>query len=80
MDPAQAVLDLKVLDPAMGSGHFLVSAVDFLTDDIADLIEFAPAVRRLAGPATTPTTHPCWTAWPPFGPTSCNAPRSPAGW
>ena len=44
LDPAQAVLDLKVLDPAMGSGHFLVSAVDFLTDDIADLIECAPAV------------------------------------
>ena len=44
LDPAQAVLDLKVLDPAMGSGHFLVSAVDFLTDFIADLIEFAPAV------------------------------------
>ncbi len=44
LDPAQAVLDLKVLDPAMGSGHFLVSAVDFLTDYIADLVEFAPAV------------------------------------
>ena len=38
------MLDLKVLDPAMGSGHFLVSAVDFLTDYIADLVEFAPAV------------------------------------
>ncbi|MCY3959450.1 MAG: restriction endonuclease, partial [Chloroflexi bacterium] len=25
LDPAQAVLDLKVLDPAMGSGHFLVT-------------------------------------------------------
>ena len=44
LDPAQAVLDLKVVDPAMGSGHFLVSAVDFLTDYIADLIEHAPAV------------------------------------
>ena len=44
LDPAEAVLDLKVLDPAMGSGHFLGSAVDFLTDDIADLVEFAPAV------------------------------------
>ena len=44
LDPAEAVLDLKVLDPAMGSGHFLVSAVDFLTDYIADLIEYAPAV------------------------------------
>ena len=44
LDPAQAVLDLKVLDPAMGSGHFLVSAVDFLTDYIADLVEVAPAL------------------------------------
>ncbi len=44
LDPAQAVLDLKVLDPAMGSGHFLVTAVDFLTDYVADLIEFVPAI------------------------------------
>ena len=44
LDPAEAVLELKVLDPAMGSGHFLVSAVDFLSDYIADLIEYAPAV------------------------------------
>ena len=49
LDPAEAVLDLKVLDPAMGSGHFLVSAVDFLTDYIADLIEFAPAVPDWLG-------------------------------
>ena len=44
LDPAEAVLDLKVLDPAMGSGHFLVTAVDFLSDYVADLIEYAPAV------------------------------------
>ena len=44
LDPAAAVLRLKVLDPAMGSGHFLVSAVDFLADCIAELIERAPAV------------------------------------
>ncbi len=43
LDPAEAVLDLKVLDPAMGSGHFLVTAVDFLSDYIAELIEYAPA-------------------------------------
>ena len=43
-DPAEAVLNLKVLDPAMGSGHFLVTAVDFLSDAIADLIEHAPDV------------------------------------
>ncbi|MBN2472656.1 MAG: hypothetical protein JXN59_18170, partial [Anaerolineae bacterium] len=29
---AYDVLDVKVLDPAMGSGHFLVEAVDFITD------------------------------------------------
>ncbi len=44
LDPAVAVLDLKVLDPAMGSGHFLVTAVDFLSDYIAELIEYVPAV------------------------------------
>ena len=42
LDPAEAVLDLKVLDPAMGSGHFLVTAVDYLSDDIAGLVEYAP--------------------------------------
>ena len=40
LDPAEAVLELKVLDPAMGSGHFLVTAVDFLSDYIAELIEY----------------------------------------
>ena len=44
LDPAEAVLDLKVLDPAMGSGHFLVTAVDFLSDYVAELIEYVPAV------------------------------------
>ncbi len=38
-DPAMRVLALKVLDPAMGSGHFLVAAVDFLADRINDLLE-----------------------------------------
>ena len=44
LDPAEALLNLKVLDPAMGSGHFLVTAVDFLSDYIAELIEYVPAV------------------------------------
>ena len=44
LDPAEAVLNLKVLDPAMGSGHFLVTAVDFLSDYIADMVEYVPAV------------------------------------
>ncbi len=44
IDPAQAILDLKVLDPAMGSGHFLVTAVDILSDYIADFIDKAQVV------------------------------------
>ena len=44
LDPAEAVLNLKVLDPAMGSGHFLVTAVDFLSDYIAELVEYVPPV------------------------------------
>ena len=55
LDPAEAVLDLKVLDPAMGSGHFLVTAVDFLSDYIADLMEYVPAVPGwLDGPYESP--------------------------
>lgn len=33
LDPAARILDLKVCDPAMGSGHFLVSLVDYLADE-----------------------------------------------
>ena len=44
LDPAEAVLNLKVLDPAMGSGHFLVTAVDFLSDYIAELVEYVAFV------------------------------------
>ena len=35
-DPAAAILALRVLDPAMGSGHFLVSLIDTLTDHVLD--------------------------------------------
>ncbi|PJK27698.1 Eco57I restriction-modification methylase domain-containing protein [Minwuia thermotolerans] len=34
IDPASRILDLKVCDPAMGSGHFLVGLVDALTDHV----------------------------------------------
>ena len=55
LDPAEAVLRLKVLDPAMGSGHFLVSAVDFLSDYIAELIEHVPGVPDwIDGPYESP--------------------------
>ena len=55
LDPAEAVLNLKVLDPAMGSGHFLVTAVDFLSDHVAELMEYAPTVPQwLSGEYTSP--------------------------
>jgi hypothetical protein len=43
--------DLKVLDPAMGSGHFLVEAVDYITDRMADFLtafKWNPVIHELA--------------------------------
>lgn len=40
-DPASAFLSLKVCDPAMGSGHFLVSLVDWMADAILESLEEA---------------------------------------
>ncbi len=37
-DPASALLELKICDPAMGSGHFLVSLVDDLADRVLEAI------------------------------------------
>ncbi|WP_409721739.1 Eco57I restriction-modification methylase domain-containing protein [Pseudorhodoplanes sp.] len=34
IDPAERILDLKIVDPAMGSGHFLVSLVDYLAEAV----------------------------------------------
>jgi hypothetical protein len=41
-DLVDRVFDLKVLDPAMGSGHFLVEAVDFITDRLLDFLNRFP--------------------------------------
>ncbi len=46
LDPAQAMLELKVCDPAMGSGHFLVALVDDLADRVLEAI--ATASQRVA--------------------------------
>ena len=44
-DPAEKLLELRICDPAMGSGHFLVSLVDYLTDNvIAAMAEAEAAV------------------------------------
>lgn len=36
------LFDIKVLDPAMGSGHFLVEAVDVITDRMIDFLNAFP--------------------------------------
>jgi Eco57I restriction-modification methylase len=55
-DPAVRILDLKVLDPAMGSGHFLVSLVDYLSEavtaamgEVQHLVEWADYISPLDG-------------------------------
>jgi len=35
-DPASQILELKICDPAMGSGHFLVALVDYLADRVLE--------------------------------------------
>ena len=34
LDPAEKLLEAKICDPAMGSGHFLVGLVDYLADRV----------------------------------------------
>ena len=43
LDPAEKLLDLKVCDPAMGSGHFLVNLVDYLADRVITTMAEAEA-------------------------------------
>jgi hypothetical protein len=54
-DIASKLLDLKVCDPAMGSGHFLVNLVDWLSwrvldamEEANDLVDWAEYVSPLA--------------------------------
>lgn len=49
-DPAEAFVGLRVCDPAMGSGHFLVSLVDYLADEVLTAITDAPATVAWADP------------------------------
>ena len=48
LDPASRMLELKVCDPAMGSGHFLVSLVDWLSDRVLDAMAEATAAVTFA--------------------------------
>lgn len=38
----EKIFDVKVLDPAMGSGHFLVESVDFITDKTLEFLSAFP--------------------------------------
>lgn len=63
-DPAEQLLSLKICDPAMGSGHFLVSLVDYLADQVITAMAEAaaqvtsgeyisPLIARIAAIRTT---------------------------
>jgi type II restriction/modification system DNA methylase subunit YeeA len=72
-DPANAILNLRIVDPAMGSGHFLVSLVDWLTDHVREAMEAAasdvdgyqsPLVARIAEIRTRIETEAETRKWP----------------
>jgi hypothetical protein len=44
LDPATKILELRICDPAMGSGHFLVSLVDYLADEVLEAVAEAEAL------------------------------------
>lgn len=44
VDPALGILELRICDPAMGSGHFLVNLVDYLADKALAAIGEAEAL------------------------------------
>ena len=46
LDPAEKLLELKVCDPAIGSGHFLVNLVDYLADRVIEAMAEAEAVVK----------------------------------
>ena len=51
LDPAERILELKICDPAMGSGHFLVNLSDYLADRVIQaMAEAEAAVEGYASP------------------------------
>lgn len=49
-EKAEAILDMQILDPAMGSAHFLVEVIDYLATELVDhkQIEIEQAKREVA--------------------------------
>ena len=61
LDPASCILDLRICDPAMGSGHFLVSLVDYLADQVLEAMSHGaetaiaqPWAREAVNPWVSP--------------------------
>ena len=53
LDPAERILEMRICDPAMGSGHFLVGLVDYLADRVISVMAEAEAlVEDYASPLT----------------------------
>ena len=53
VQPAEGILGLRICDPAMGSGHFLVGLVDYLADRvIAAMAEAEATVEGYSSPLT----------------------------
>ena len=53
LDPAERILELRICDPAMGSGHFLVGLVDYLADRVITVMaEAETLVDDYASPLT----------------------------
>ncbi|MCC6719611.1 MAG: restriction endonuclease [Acetobacteraceae bacterium] len=44
LDPAEAFLTLRICDPAMGSGHFLVTLVDYLAEETLTAMAESPSL------------------------------------
>ncbi|WP_291847491.1 Eco57I restriction-modification methylase domain-containing protein [Bradyrhizobium sp.] len=76
-DPARAILSLKICDPAMGSGHFLVSLVDWLADKVlaamaeaeqtvtwADNLYQSPLAAEISKIRTDIIQHSIENSWP----------------
>ena len=53
VDAAERILELRVCDPAMGSGHFLVNLVDYLADRILAALAEADTVQSYVSPLAT---------------------------
>ena len=53
VDAAERILELRICDPAMGSGHFLVNLVDYLADRVLTALAEADTIEGYVSPLAT---------------------------